>query len=193
MPTDTVEINLDKVPLDPFAVPDSDPPEQDTADPDAPFGRFANGKPRKSPPKGSPVNDTPKRSRRAKSPAATGAPKDAAYYATKVQNLLDPLAALTSLASPLDGAIVAYQSPQIAAGWGKVAEIEPRVARLLDGGGSGMVWMEAILPTVMTGLMIMSAHEMLPPQIDQVVKKGVAQIAEQIGVEKLFRDAAPAA
>lgn len=176
---DTVTINLDKENVVPNGVPqaESAEPEQPTEayDPEAPYGRFGNGKPRKNPPKGD--GSTPRRGRSKTGPTAY---KDSRYYAAKLEPMLGGLAMVASGFSPLDGAIVAHSTPAIAMGWGKVAEIEPRVAKFIDGGGTASVWVEAILPTALMVLMIGAAHDMLPPALDGMVRGQVNALGEQV-------------
>lgn len=185
--TVTIEVDENAVPN---GVHIGEPPTEDF-DPEAPYGRFANGKPRKNPPKNA---GAPRRGRAKGVPSAS---KDAKYYAAKLEPMLAGLGIVAAGFSPIDGAIVQASAPGIAAGWGKVAEIEPRVAKFIDGGGTASVWMEAILPTALCALMIGAAHNMLPPALDNMVRGQVNALGEQVAAmqraEKAERERASTA
>lgn len=176
---DTVQVNVEEMPSE-NGVPPKDFSDFDSrvssADSEAPYGRFGNGNPRKSPPKNG-DGTAPKRGRPRKIQTV---PKDAQYYAKKLEPMIGGLAMVASGFSPIDGIIIQQSATPLAMGWGKVAEVDPRVAKIIDGGGTASVWMEAILPTVMVALMIGAAHNMLPPALDNMVRVQVNEAEKMV-------------
>lgn len=189
-PTPVLDPFAADLPLDENDVEETDEMETETpADPSAPFGRFKSGRPRKAP-AGSRSKNGPKApsAGRPKMVRPT-ASKNAAYYAKRVDNILDPIAKALVGFSPVDGLIIQSTAPNIAEAWGKLAEAEPVVAKFLDGGGKSSIWAGAIMSVAMPMLMIGAAHNMLPPIADRMVRAQVNEIAEYVATQTKMQEA----
>ena len=93
------------------------------ADPEAPYGRFANGKPRKTPPKGT---DVPRAKRASK--AKSSAPD----YRPALQGFAQIIAFATGFISPVNSYAIQMHSPTIVEEANTVAQHDMRFAAVLD-------------------------------------------------------------
>ncbi len=147
------------------AEPPLDGPPSPAGDPDAPYGRLGNGRPRKNPQKiPNVVGGAPKRT--AQKPR-TSKPS----YAERVSDTLKMPAALLALvgnargseALVADGATLTLYGPQLGAALGGLAEKKPEIAAALDKIlGAGPYGEIAALVMVM-GLQLAANHKVMAP------------------------------
>lgn len=125
------------------------------ADPDAPFGRFQNGKPRKTPPKGP---SAPKASREYKSKTKTD-------YRPGIMGLAQMGAFVASFFSPLDAVAVTDHAPNIANAVQVTADNDPKFAAAMDrilAAGPYAALISATVPMVMQ---ILHNHDKVPGEV----------------------------
>lgn len=93
------------------------------ADPEAPYGRFQNGKPRKTPPKG-----TPSPGKKRASSAKSGAPD----YRPALQGIAQITAFAVGFISPVNSYAIQMHAPAIVEEANTVAQHDMRFAAVLD-------------------------------------------------------------
>lgn len=177
---DTTDLSEDEV----DAILGGDAPPAMAADPAAPYGRFRNGKPRKSPAKasgGSPFTASvpgPKKtaSRPARSGGGSAGKPDYEQLAKNVAAI--PVMALTfggqilaqlgrkELGSALqvDGMTVGLATDKLAAQAAQLAPNDPRTARFLERFGAGGLYGDMAATMMMIGLQFAVNHGRMDPQ-----------------------------
>lgn len=126
------------------------------ADADAPYGRFGNGKPRKSPPKGVP---SPNKTR-AQKPS-----KGQTDYRPGIRSFGQIGAFITSFFAPLDAVAIADHTEKIAEAAQITAQQEARFAAVLDkvlAVGPYSVMLTAALPLF---VQVLHNHDMVPASV----------------------------
>lgn len=140
---------------DDFPAPDETPVADviTGADPDAPFGRFKNGKPRKNPQKG--VSAPRPR------PAGSKA-KGKTDYRPGLQGMAQIASFVTSFFSPLDAVAIQDHAPNIIEGAQVTADNDPSFAAKLDKVLSVGPWAALISPCVPLVIQILHNHDRVP-------------------------------
>lgn len=158
----------------------TDTPISSARDPKAPYGRFANGKPRKTPPTSTAKTSTGSGTKRSAPKAPDFRPGIAGIF----QAVCIPLA----FAAPADAEAVSAYAPGIAEALNDLAKIRPEVAatlqRVLEAGPYGAL-IAAVLPL---GIQLAHNHDLIPPTIavrlgatpKDVILNGLRQQAEQM-------------
>jgi len=140
------------------------------ADPEAPYGRFKNGKPRKHPPKN--TSSAPRRSR-----AKTKGPS----YTEAVHGMFQMVALPLTFVNPADAWTINQHAGNIAVALNDLAQERPEVAAMLDrmlkAGPYGAL-VAACVPMI---CQLLTNHKLLPPGILGTVPK--EQIEEQLRQE----------
>lgn len=156
------------------------------ADPEAPYGRFANGKPRKSPPKSSSSGPrrggptTPKASKRA-SAKRPKTPDFTKMLKTGVQMVgvtIMGIGARRSRALLADGMAVRMHAEPLAKGLNEVAQASPAVQRVLTQAGPAMPYVSLVTAVVGLGVQIAANHGRHLPGMATEDPEALAQAAE---------------
>lgn len=144
------------------------PPKKD---PDAPYGRTKDGKPKRGP-GGRPAKakaDQP----RVAAKAAGGTPKDFTQPLTEVVQLAWGVLATTS---PADAAAVKTAGPGLVSAWNNLAQENATVARGIEWLTTGSAYGAVVMATAPLVLQVMANHGRLPA--DRVAALGVRDPAE---------------
>lgn len=140
------------------------PPKRDQT---APYGRKADGTPKKGPGGRPPRGDRARA--QAPSPAETGGPpKD---YTPGLRRLFGTAFSVAVVSSPADAGAIALATPALVDGWNGVAQRNAKVGRVLDLLTDGADLGGAAVATVMLGLQIAANHNMV--KADAVAAFGV--------------------
>lgn len=126
------------------------------ADPEAPYGRFANGKPRKNPPKGGPNAPKAKRSYTAKTKTD---------YRPGFLGLSSIVAFGVGFFSPLDSVAVQDHAPKLADAVQVTADNDPKFATAMDrllSAGPYAALFAAVMPLA---VQIMHNHDLVPAEV----------------------------
>ena len=126
------------------------------ADADAPYGRFANGNPRKRPPKGGPSAPRAKRDYKAKTKTD---------YRPGFLGIAQIIAFGASFISPLDAVAVQDHAPKLADAVQVTADNDPKFAAAMDrilSAGPYAALFAAAMPLV---VQIMHNHDMVPADV----------------------------
>lgn len=146
------------------------------ADPEAPFGRFKNGKPRKNPPKGVSAP-------RAKSSYKSRSKTD---YRPGVLGLAQMGAFVASFFSPHDAVAVTDHAPNIAEAVQVTADNDPKFAAALDRVLSAGPYAALLSATIPMVVQILHNHDKVPGDVvksmgcrtkDEVTQELLAQAA----------------
>jgi hypothetical protein len=148
------------------------------ADPEAPFGRFKNGKPRKNPPKGVSAP-------RAKSPYKSKTKTD---YRPGFLGLAQLGAFAASFISPLDAVAVTDHAPRIAEAVQVTADNDPKFAAAMDRILSAGPYAALISATV--PMVIQMMHNHMPDRIPGEVVKGMGGRSREEVTQELMAQAA---
>jgi hypothetical protein len=126
------------------------------ADADAPYGRFANGKPRKHPPKGGPQAPKSKRSYTAKTKTD---------YRPGFLGLAQLAAFATGFFSPVDAVAIQDHAPRLADAVQVTADNDPKFAAAMDRILSAGPYAALLSATVPLIVQVMHNHDMVPGEI----------------------------
>jgi hypothetical protein len=141
-----------------FPAPELSPVSEVIAgsDAEAPYGRFANGKPRKNPPKGGPSAPRAKRDYKARTKTD---------YRPGFLGITQIIAFGASFISPLDAVAVQDHAPKLADAVQVTADNDPKFAAAMDrilSAGPYAALFAATMPLV---VQIMHNHDMVPAEV----------------------------
>jgi len=153
----------------------------DVADPEAPWGRKADGTPKAKPGRPSGTPDSNPRTRARRRMTAPAPPRRTAKPKAKQQQqgpdyvrgligwaqLLAAPMAIAGMRSPvwaLNAAAVTYHARPIAEGAQAAAEQDPRAAAILDKVCKAGPYTALLTPVVALGVQILANHQIIPPQ-----------------------------
>lgn len=142
------------------------------ADPEAPYGRFKNGKPRRNPPKGV---SSPKARPAYKSKSKTD-------YRPGFMGLAQMGAFVASFFSPLDAVAVTDHAPRIADAVQVTADNDPKFAAAMDRVLSAGPYAALISASVPMVLQILHNHDRVP---GEVVKAMGCRTKEEVTADLL--------
>lgn len=126
------------------------------ADPEAPYGRFKNGKPRKNPPKG--VSGP-------KAKAGNYKAKTKTDYRPGFLGIAQLGAFVASFVSPLDAVAVTDHAPRIAEAVQVTADNDPKFAAAMDKLLSAGPYAALISATVPMVVQMLGNHGKVPPEV----------------------------
>lgn len=157
-----------------------------TADPEAPFGRFANGKPRKSPPKGSkPSSGGGRRTAAAPKPPRAKSSK-APNFTKMLTGAFGGLGAVVSAAGfrrrsrtvVADGMAVQMAAKPLAEGFNEIAQVSPALQRILTQAGPALPFANLAYALLELGAQIAANHGKQLPGFEVYNPDDLIQAAE---------------
>lgn len=174
-------------------------------DPEAPFGRKADGTPKRGP-GGRPPKDkaTQPRVQAVPSPAAPGPGGPRPDYTQGLQELCGGVWSLLAPFAPADAGAVLVCAPALTSSWNALAQHDPRVGRIVAVVCGGTMYGAAISSVLMLGLQLAANHGRVHAdavahfgvrsreELEAVNAAALAQTAEQLRAEDLGNQAAAA-
>jgi hypothetical protein len=135
------------------------PPKKEPADPEAPYGRTADGKPKKGP-GGRPPKKKAEQPRVAAPTAAQGVKKDFTEPLTGLVQLAWGVLATTS---PADAGAVKVAGPGMVTAWNNLAQENAQIARGIEWLTSGSAYGAVVMATAPLVFQIMANHGRVDP------------------------------
>lgn len=109
----------------------------------------------------------------------------------RLREFLLGTAAMAKVADEFTGTAIELKAEELAYGWAKLAQEDPRVSKALSMLFEGSAWAEAVIPTASLALMILWHYEILVPnKLGATISFANGMLPVTRGEEKKMRDGA---